>query len=72
MVIYSFISFNANQRHISAVGHDEINLDNDNNFDEDDLILFFMSNFWLGVVNLKNAKHSKKDKQKCNAYRVTS
>ena len=72
MVIYSFISFITNQRHISAVGHDEINLDNNNNFDEDDLILFFMSNFWLGVVNLKNAKHSKKDKQKCNAYRVTS
>ena len=36
MVIYSFISFIANQRHISAVGHDEINLDNNNNFDEDD------------------------------------
>ena len=25
------------------------------------LILLFMSNFWLGVVNLKNAQHLKRD-----------
>ena len=31
-----------------------------NNFDENDPILSFSSDFWLGIVNLKNAKHLKK------------
>ena len=31
------------------------NLDND--FDGDDPDTVFLSNFWLGIVNLKNAKH---------------
>ena len=30
------IFLKSNQRHIFAVDHDTINLDNDNNFDEDD------------------------------------
>ena len=41
---------------ILAVDLDKINLDDDNNFDEDDLILLFISDFWLGIVNAKNAK----------------
>ena len=32
----------------------------DNNFDEDDPILLFLSDFWLGILNLKNAKNLKK------------
>ena len=56
------VTFIVNQRHILAVGLDKINLDNDNNFYEMILILLFMSDFWFGVMNLKNAKHLKKDK----------
>ena len=36
------------------------NINLDNNFDEDDLILLFLSNFWLGIANLKNTKHLQK------------
>ena len=36
-----------------------INLD-DNNLDEDDPDPLFMSDFCLGILNLKNAKHFKK------------
>ena len=41
-------------------------------FDEDDSVLLFMPDFWLGVVNLENTKHLKKDKQRINAYSVQS
>ena len=50
------------QRHILAADFEKINLDNDNNFDENDPYTIFITDFWLGVVNLKNAKHAKKDK----------
>ena len=36
------------------------------------LLLLFKSDFWLGVVNLKNIKHLKKDKQIVNARSVAS
>ena len=36
-----------------------INLDN-TNYDEDDLILLFLSGFCLGISNLKNANNLKK------------
>ena len=39
---------------------DKINLDDDNNFMKMVLKLLFMSDFWLGVVNLKNKKDLKK------------
>ena len=31
----------------------------DNNFDEDDPMLLLLSDFWFGILNLKNAKHFK-------------
>ena len=69
MMIYSLfnedfnkVRFISNQRHILAVDLDEINLDEGNHFDEDDPDILFMSDFWLGVVNLKNTKHLKKGK----------
>ena len=40
-----------------------INLD-DSNYEEDDPILLFLSDFWLGMLNLKNARHLKKNKMK--------
>ena len=42
-----------------AVYLDKINLDDCNNFDLI-IIILFISDFWLGVVILKNAKHLKK------------
>ena len=55
------VTFITNQRHILAVDPDKINLDNYSNFDEDDPDTI-MSDFRLGLVNLENAKHLKKDK----------
>ena len=37
-----------------------------------DLETIFLSNFWLGILNLNNAKHSKKDKWRINANSVAS
>ena len=36
------------------------------------LILLFLSDFWLGMWNLKNAKQLKKDKWRINANSVAS
>ena len=36
------------------------------------LRLLFMSDFWLGVVTLKNAEHLKKDKRGINVYSIAS
>ena len=36
------------------------------------LILLFLSDFWLGIVNLKNAKHLNKGKSQINASRMAS
>ena len=58
------VTFIANQRHILFADLDNINLDNDDNFHEDNPDTFFMSDFWLGVVTLKNAKHLKKRESK--------
>ena len=38
---------------------DKINLDYVN-FDENDQKLLFMSDLWLGIMNLNNLKHTKK------------
>ena len=35
------------------------NINLDNNFDEDDPDTIILSDFWIGIVNLKNAKHLK-------------
>ena len=46
-----------------------------NTFNLDDkiiLILLFSSDFWLGILNFKNAKHLKKDKWRINANSVAS
>ena len=44
------VIFIACQRQILGLYLDKINLDNDNNFDEGDPILLFMSEFWLVLV----------------------
>ena len=52
----------ANEVGILVVDLDKINLDDADNFDEMILKLLFMSEFWLGVINLKNVNHLKKIK----------
>ena len=55
------VTFIANERHILASDVDKINLDNDKNFDEDSPgTIIYVRLFWLGVVDLKNAKHLKR------------
>ena len=46
--------------HILAVDLNEISLDEDNNFDEDDPDTIVNVRFWLGIIYLKNVKHLKK------------
>ena len=53
MLVYSFLM----KILVILVNLNIINLDN--NFDEDNPVLLFSSDFWLGIVNLKNAKHLK-------------
>ena len=48
-----------------------INLDNVNS-DEDDPETIIMSNLWLGAINLNNAKHLKRNKQRINACSMAS
>ena len=50
----------ANEMGILGVNLDKTNLDNDNNFMKTIMILLFMSNFLLGVINLKNSEYLKK------------
>ena len=81
MMIYFFyedfnkVTIFANQMVILAVDLDKIVLDDD---DHDllmkmILILLLIPYFWLGVVNLKNAEHVKKDiPKRINACRVES
>ena len=40
------------------------NYDDDNNFIKTILKILFMSDFWLGVINLKKAEHFKKIKRR--------
>ena len=56
------VTFIANQKHIFVVDLEKaIKLDNDKIIlMKMILILLFMSDFWLGVVKLKNTKHLKK------------
>ena len=81
MMIYFFYEdFNkvtvfANQMVILAVDLDKIVLDDDDNdlLMKMILILLLIPYFWLGVVNLKNAEHVKKDiPKRINACRVES
>ena len=57
---FSKVTFFANEMDILGADLDKINLEDDDNFMKMILILLFMSNFWLGIINLKNAKHIKK------------
>ena len=50
--------FSCNKIGIFNVDLNNINLDN--NLMKIILILLFLSNFWLGIINLKNEKHLKK------------
>ena len=56
------VTFIANQKHIFVVDLEKaIKLDNDKIIlMKMILILLFMSDIWLGVIKLKNAKHLKK------------
>ena len=54
------VLFNCKGMGILNIDLNNINLAN--NFDEDILILLFLSGFWLGILNSKNAKSLKKDK----------
>ena len=65
MMRYSFLKksyfnkvpFIASQRYILAVGLDKINLDEDIILMKMTIILLLVSDFLLGIVNLKNTKH---------------
>ena len=68
MKVYSFlmrdsgnVTFCCKKMVILTVNLININLDNniDENYASDAIILI---NFWLGIVNFKNAKHLKTDK----------
>ena len=57
------VTFRCDEMGILSVNLNNTNLDN--NFNEDDLdtiiiIILLLSDFWLGISNLKNAKHLKK------------
>ena len=52
------VTFFYNEMDMLSVNLNNINLDN--NFDEDDPDTIFLSDFWLGIVNLKKAKRLKK------------
>ena len=54
------VVFSCNEMGILNVDLNNINLDN--NLMKMILILLFLSDFWLGILNSKNAKHLKKDK----------
>ena len=52
----SNVVFNCNGMGILNIDFNNTNLD-DTNYDEDDPILFFLPDFCLGILNLKNTKH---------------
>ena len=45
-----------NEMGILNIDLNNVNLD-DTNYHEDIMILLFLSDFWLGILNLKNPKH---------------
>ena len=55
---------------ILVADFDKISLDDDTNYDEEDMKLLFTSEF--GVINLKNAKHLEKVIWRINACSVAS
>ena len=59
------IVFSCNEMGILNIDLNDINLDN--NFDEDILILYFLPDFWFGILNLINPKRLKEDKWRTNA-----
>ena len=69
---FNKITIFVNQMDILAVDLYEIKLEEGNNFDNMVLILLFVLDFWLEGVNLKSAKHLKKDKQKVNTCNLAS
>ena len=67
MKVYSFlmrdsgnVTFCCKKMGILTVNLININLDN--NIDKHDSDAIILINFWLGIVNFKNAKHLKTDK----------
>ena len=62
--------FNYNEMGIVNIDLNNINRDND--FDEDDPILLFLPDFWLGMLSLKNPKNLTKNKWKINCNSVAS
>ena len=50
--------FSCDEMSILIIDLTNINFDY-TNYNEDDPKILFMSDFWLGILNLKNLKHSK-------------
>ena len=63
---FSKVTFFAKKIGTLNVDLENINLDDDNNFDEDhpETDELYMSDLWFGVIDLKNVKHVKKIKVK--------
>ena len=59
------VIFPCNEMGILNIDLNNVSLDN--NLDEDDSKLLFLSHFWLGILKLKNAKHLKKISEKLMA-----
>ena len=69
MKIYSALNedsvnfvFSCNEMDILNIDLNNINLDNI--YDEGDPELLFLSDFWLGILNLENVKHLKRNSMK--------
>ena len=54
--------FSCNEMDILNIDLNNINLDNI--YDEGDPELLFLSDFWLGILNLENVKHLKRNSMK--------
>ena len=54
--------FSCNEMDILNIDLNNINLDNI--YDDNDPELLFLSNFWLGILNLENVKHLKRNSMK--------
>ena len=54
--------FSCNEMDILNIDLNNINLDNI--YDEDDPELLLLSDFWLGILNLENVKHLKRNSMK--------
>ena len=54
------VTFSCKEMDVRNMDLNKITLDNNIDEDDPDTILLFISDFWLGILNLKNVKHLKK------------